>query len=107
MSSFLSNLVSAATAVGQKVIQNTGINNPFSVGERIDNSGNDSSNSSIWSIHKGIKKDDSSQITVLAFDCVKQRQFLPLAKNMLKRFRTIRHPNIVKFIDCIEVSVRF
>ncbi|KAJ3396264.1 hypothetical protein HDU92_003521 [Lobulomyces angularis] len=61
-------------------------------------------NSLIWSIYDGTKKEDNKKVTVFSFDCVKQRDKLPLAKNSFKRFRTIKHPLVPNFIDGAETE---
>jgi hypothetical protein len=45
-------------------------------------------------------------VSILCFDCVRQREKLPLARNAFKKFRTIRHPDLIKYIDGIEVLLQ-
>ncbi|KAJ1550927.1 hypothetical protein HK096_004190, partial [Nowakowskiella sp. JEL0078] len=57
-----------------------------------------------WQLHKGIKKDDNSQLSVFVCDIVKHKDKLSIVKNALKRFKTIRHPDILKFVDGVETD---
>ncbi|CAG8466649.1 2092_t:CDS:10 [Diversispora eburnea] len=43
--------------------------------------------------------EDGSPVSIFTFDCVKQKEKLPLAKNAFKKFRTIRHPDLLRYID--------
>ncbi|KAI1315558.1 hypothetical protein EDD11_000631 [Mortierella claussenii] len=72
---------------------------PYTIGERVD-----SFDSTIWSLHKGIKREDNSAVSILCFDCVRQRDKLPLARNAFKKFRTIRHPDLIKYVDGVETE---
>ncbi|KAF9432213.1 hypothetical protein BGZ76_011118 [Entomortierella beljakovae] len=72
---------------------------PYTIGERVD-----SFDSSIWTLHKGIKREDNSPVSILCFDCVRQKDKLPLARNAFKKFRTIRHPDLIKYIDGVETE---
>ncbi|KAF9575455.1 hypothetical protein EC968_003060 [Mortierella alpina] len=71
----------------------------YNIGERVD-----SFDSTIWALHKGTKREDNSPVSILCFDCVRQRDKLPLARNAFKKFRTIRHPDLIKYIDGIETE---
>ncbi|KAI8800024.1 armadillo-type protein [Cladochytrium replicatum] len=62
--------------------------------------------SSYWAIHKGSKKDDNSPVTVFIFDCARHRDKITLAKNALKRSRTIRHPDVLRFVDGAETDTQ-
>ncbi|KAF9356456.1 hypothetical protein BGX26_005230 [Mortierella sp. AD094] len=72
---------------------------PYTVGDRVD-----SFDSTIWALHKGIKREDNSQVSILCFDCVRQKDKLPLARNAFKKIRTIRHPDLIKYIDGVETE---
>ncbi|KAK0568925.1 Nuclear aminoacylation-dependent tRNA export pathway component [Tilletia horrida] len=61
----------------------------------------------IWTLHKGTKRDDSTPVSVLIFDSQKpinnpRRSLLPLAKNALRKLRTMRHPDVLRLIDSVE-----
>ncbi|CAE6457198.1 N-terminal kinase-like protein AltName: Full=SCY1-like protein 1 [Rhizoctonia solani AG-1 IB] len=51
-------------------------------------------------------QDDSTPVSVFAFDASdpQRRDLLPLAKNALRKLRTTRHPDILKFIDVVETD---
>jgi SCY1-like protein 1 len=104
-------------SITTSVLNSSGITFPFSIGERIP--GLDTQ-SSIWDIREGIKRvsppyphgsilshtriqDDSTPLTLFIFDSTlppfqpgnKDRKSLfPLAKNALKKLRTVRHPDV-------------
>ncbi|ODO05374.1 SCY1 protein kinase [Cryptococcus wingfieldii CBS 7118] len=95
-------------SITSSVLQSTGVTFPFSIGERI--AGVDSY-SSIWDVREGVKRDDGTPLTLFVFDSTlpplngKDRKTLfHLAKNALKKLRTIRHPDIIKYIDSIETE---
>ncbi|KAJ3090318.1 hypothetical protein HK102_004122 [Quaeritorhiza haematococci] len=77
------------------------LNLPFTIGDVVDQA-----ETSFWTLHKGTKKEDGSPVTVFNFDAVRNRDKLPLARNALKRFRTLRHPDIPKFIDGAETDAQ-
>ncbi|CAD6893245.1 unnamed protein product [Tilletia controversa] len=63
----------------------------------------------IWSLHKGTKRDDSTPVSVLVFDSQKplnnpRKSLLPLAKNALRKLRTMRHPDVLRLIDSAETA---
>ncbi|KAJ3333178.1 hypothetical protein HDU76_010782 [Blyttiomyces sp. JEL0837] len=95
MSSFLGSIVSRVGGAlsGGPVL-------PFTIGELSEH--HDAG--SMWSLHNGVKKDDGSPVTVFVFDCNKHKDKLPLAKNAIKRFKTIRHPDILRYIDGAETD---
>ena len=51
-------------------------------------------------------QDDGSPISVFEFDGNQpgKRTYLPLAKNALRKLRTIRHPDVLKFLDAVETD---
>ena len=71
---------------------------PYEIGEKI--SGLDSSQS-IWSIHEGkMKKAPHTKATVFVYDVKAGSDVTTeVAKNCLKRIRTLRHPNIVTYVE--------
>ncbi|KAF9141463.1 hypothetical protein BGX30_004760 [Mortierella sp. GBA39] len=72
---------------------------PYNIGDKVE-----SFDSTIWALHKGTKREDSSPVSILCFDCVRQKDKLPLARNAFKKFRTIRHPDLIKYIDGVETE---
>lgn len=94
-------LRSLGSAAASTLIQKSGITLPFSLGERVDNYGDP-----IWTLYDATKRDDSSPVSVFAFDGSdpQHRDLLPLAKNALRKLRTTRHPDILRFIDVVETD---
>ncbi|WRT70322.1 uncharacterized protein IL334_007320 [Kwoniella shivajii] len=97
-------------SITTSVLQSAGVTFPFSIGERIP--GLDSG-SSIWEIREGVKRDDGTPLTLFIYDSTlppyqpgnKDRKTLfQLAKNALKKTRTIRHPDVIKYIDSVETE---
>lgn len=48
-------------------------------------------------------QDDSSACSVFTFDIAANKSRLPLAKNAVRKSRTLRHPGVIKVLDTIEV----
>lgn len=48
-------------------------------------------------------QEDNSKCSIFSFDINANRSRLPMAKNALRKFRTLRHPGIVKVLDTVEV----
>ncbi|KAG9084350.1 hypothetical protein FRC06_004114 [Ceratobasidium sp. 370] len=94
-------LRSIGSAAASTLIQKSGIALPFSLGERVNNYGE-----SIWTLYDATKKDDSSPVSVFAFEASdpQHRDLLPLAKNALRKLRTTRHPDVLRFIDVVETE---
>ncbi|GAA6047618.1 hypothetical protein JCM3770_001591 [Rhodotorula araucariae] len=67
---------------------------------------------SLWSVWTGSKKDDASPVSVFSFDLSSpshvsahdRRALLPLARTAFRKLRTLRHPNILKFLDGAETD---
>ncbi|KAJ9095595.1 hypothetical protein QFC21_005466 [Naganishia friedmannii] len=108
----LRNIASAA-------LQSTGVTFPFQIGDRLSLGPVDTAsfdNQVIWDIRSAVKKDDGTPVTLFVFDVSQQQgqgagaagkdrkaQF-QLARNALKKLRTIRHPNILRYIDSVETE---
>ncbi|KAG8744486.1 hypothetical protein FRC10_010051 [Ceratobasidium sp. 414] len=94
-------LRSIGSAAASTLIQKSGIALPFSLGERVNSYGE-----SIWTLYDATKKDDSSPVSVFAFEASdpQRRDLLPLAKNALRKLRTTRHPDVLRFIDVVETE---
>jgi SCY1-like protein 1 len=59
--------------------------------------------SSIWTVHKGKRKEDGEPVTI--FRCSTNNatmQAKNFAANLIRRLKTLRHPNVLKFIDSAE-----
>lgn len=50
-------------------------------------------------------QEDGSKCSIFSFDANANRSRLPLAKNALRKFRTLRHPGIIRVLDTVEVGV--
>ncbi|KAJ5898413.1 hypothetical protein N7504_008701 [Penicillium tannophilum] len=87
---FLKSAVASAIAKGSSL--------PFSLGDRVD------IGDSIWTLHNGTKRDDSSACSVFTFDIAANKSRLPLAKNAVRKSRTLRHPGVIKVLDTIETE---
>ncbi|KAJ9115267.1 hypothetical protein QFC20_001134 [Naganishia adeliensis] len=105
----LRNIASAA-------LQSTGVTFPFQIGDRLSLGPSNTpafDNSVIWDIRSGTKKDDGTPLTLFVFDVAQQQQhaggrdrkaLFQLARNALRKLRTIRHPHILKYIDSVETE---
>ncbi|KAL1838230.1 hypothetical protein VTJ49DRAFT_2928 [Mycothermus thermophilus] len=47
-------------------------------------------------------QEDGSNCSIFSFDITANRSALPLAKNALKKLRTLRHPGVIKVLDTVE-----
>ncbi|KAF8606368.1 ARM repeat-containing protein [Ceratobasidium sp. AG-I] len=94
-------LRSLGSAAASTLIQKSGIALPFSLGERVHGYGDP-----IWTLYEATKRDDSSLVSVFAFDAndPQRRDLFPLAKNALRKLRTTRHPDVLRFIDVVETE---
>ncbi|CAL1534610.1 unnamed protein product [Lymnaea stagnalis] len=60
---------------------------------------------SIWTLHRGKKKGSGDPVSIFAFDVKGSSDVLiQTAKTSLKRLKTLRHPNILTFLDGIETD---
>ncbi|KAF1946181.1 kinase domain-containing protein [Clathrospora elynae] len=70
----------------------------YTFGDRVD------LNDSIWTLHNGTKREDGSRCSIFSFDVTANRSRLPLARNALRKLRTLRHPGAVKVLDTVETE---
>lgn len=49
------------------------------------------------------EQEDGSNCSIFSFDITANKALLPLAKNALKKLRTLRHPGVIKVLDTVEV----
>ncbi|KAI3326766.1 ARM repeat-containing protein [Xylariaceae sp. AK1471] len=73
---------------------------PYSFGDKVDLD----SSSSIWTLYNGTKRADGSNCSIFSFDVAANKSRLPLAKNALKKLRTMRHPGVIKVLDAVETD---
>ena len=87
-------------SITTSVLNSTGVSFPFSIGEWIPGI---EPGSSIWDVREGVKKDDGTLLTLFIFDSTlpplqpgnrDRRTLMQLARNALKKLRTIRHPDV-------------
>ncbi|KAI9654739.1 MAG: hypothetical protein M1829_000875 [Trizodia sp. TS-e1964] len=71
---------------------------PYTFGERVDLDG------SIWSLFNGIKREDGCNCSIFSFDAAANKSWLPLARNAVRKLRTLRHPGVVKVLDTVETE---
>ncbi|KAF2662290.1 ARM repeat-containing protein [Lophiostoma macrostomum CBS 122681] len=70
----------------------------YSFGDRVD------IDASIWTLHNGTKREDGSKCSIFSFDVSANKSRLPLARNALRKLRTLRHPGVVKVLDTVETE---
>ncbi|KAF1736098.1 putative inactive serine/threonine-protein kinase scy1 [Beauveria bassiana] len=87
---FLKSAVASAMAKGPPF--------PYSFGDRVD------VDESIWTLCNGTKREDGSNCSIFSFDITAHRGLLPLARNALRKLRTIRHPGVIKVLDTVETE---
>ncbi|QIW97369.1 hypothetical protein AMS68_002887 [Peltaster fructicola] len=71
---------------------------PYNFGDKVE------LDQSIWTLHNGTKREDGSKCSILSFDVSANRNRLTIAKNALRKYRTLRHPGIVKVLDTVETD---
>ncbi|EOO02598.1 putative scy1 protein kinase protein [Phaeoacremonium minimum UCRPA7] len=81
---FLKSAVASAIAQGPPF--------PYTFGDRVD------VDQSIWTLYNGTKREDGSNCSIFSFDITNNKSRLPLAKNALKKLRTMRHPGTETYI---------
>ncbi|XP_064483692.1 N-terminal kinase-like protein [Ornithodoros turicata] len=60
---------------------------------------------SLWSLHKGKKKGTEQDVSVFVFQVEGDNDAqLETAKASVKRIKTLRHPNILQYIDSLETE---
>ncbi|EAQ85827.1 hypothetical protein CHGG_07080 [Chaetomium globosum CBS 148.51] len=87
---FLKSAVASAMAKGPPF--------PYNFGDKVD------LDPSIWTLHNGTRREDGSNCSIFSFDITTNRSALPLAKNALKKLRTLRHPGVIKVLDTVETD---
>ncbi|KDQ53592.1 hypothetical protein JAAARDRAFT_183140 [Jaapia argillacea MUCL 33604] len=94
-------LRSIGSVAVSSLVSKSGLNFPFNLGEKIED--NHKNN---WSLFDGTKKDDSSAVSIFVYDSsvTGRKAFVPLAKNALRKLRTTRHPDVLKFMEVVETE---
>ncbi|KAF1964938.1 ARM repeat-containing protein [Bimuria novae-zelandiae CBS 107.79] len=70
----------------------------YTFGDRVD------IDDSIWTLYNGTKREDGSKCSIFSFDVTANKSRLPLARNALRKLRTLRHPGVVKVLDTVETD---
>lgn len=73
-------------------------NFPYTFGDRQDIEGG------IWVLQNGQKRDDGSNCSIFSFDINANKSRLPLARNAVRKLRTLRHPGVIKVLDTVETE---
>ncbi|TDL22586.1 ARM repeat-containing protein [Rickenella mellea] len=96
---FIRNLGTAAVST---IVQKSGLNLPFSLGDKVVYF----EGKSIWSLFDATKRDDGTPVSVFVFDSNSppRKNLFPFAKNALRKLRTVRHPDVLKFMDAVETD---
>ncbi|CAP73882.1 uncharacterized protein PODANS_2_12370 [Podospora anserina S mat+] len=69
---------------------------PYNFGDKVD------LDPSIWTLYNGTRREDGSDCSIFSFEIAANRSALPLARNALKKLRTLRHPGVIKVLDAVE-----
>lgn len=49
-------------------------------------------------------QEDGSNCSIFSFDATTNKSRLPLARNAVKKLRTLRHPGVIRILDTVEVN---
>ncbi|KAE9377701.1 kinase family protein-like protein [Stipitochalara longipes BDJ] len=71
---------------------------PYTFGDRVD------VDTSIWNLFNGTKREDGSNCSIFSFDVTANKSRLPMARNAVKKLRTLRHPGVIKVLDTVETE---
>ena len=52
-------------------------------------------------------KEDGSDCSIFAFNVNVDKSRLPLARNAVRKMRTLRHPGVIKVYDTVEVRLSY
>ncbi|KAL1721812.1 armadillo-type protein [Schizophyllum commune] len=85
------------SAAVSTIVSKSGLNLPFTLGPKV-------YTNPIWTLYEGTKRDDGSQVSIFEYDFNdnSRRNAKPLAKNALRKLRTTRHPDVLKFMEVVE-----
>eukprot|EP00124_Ichthyophonus_hoferi_P002217 Ihof_evm6s142 gene=Ihof_evmTU6s142 len=75
-----------------------GTNLPYEIGEALP-----CQHDPLWTLHSGKRKADDTDVSIFVFDG-KNNNMMHVAKNALKRAKTLKHPNFLRFIDSYETE---
>ncbi|CAO1600885.1 Nuclear aminoacylation-dependent tRNA export pathway component [Xanthoria calcicola] len=69
---------------------------PYTFGDRV------TLDQSIWALYNGTRKEDGSDCSIFTFDIAASKSRLPLARNAVRKMRTLRHPGVLRVYDTVE-----
>ncbi|WFD32194.1 Nuclear aminoacylation-dependent tRNA export pathway component [Malassezia sp. CBS 17886] len=59
---------------------------------------------SLWTLHDGARRDDGSTVSIFALDATHAPPaHAAMARNAVKRLRSLRHPHVLAFLDSADV----
>jgi SCY1-like protein 1 len=50
-------------------------------------------------------QEDGSNCSIFSFDVTANKARLPMARNAVRKLRTLRHPGVIKVLDTVEVWI--
>ncbi|KAF9559894.1 ARM repeat-containing protein [Agrocybe pediades] len=92
---YLRTLGSAAVST---LVQKSGLTLPFSLGQKL------AQVEGYYTIYDATKRDDGTPVSVFEYDFSdsSRKNTKPFAQNALRKLRTTRHPDILRFMDVVE-----
>ncbi|KAI0997105.1 N-terminal kinase-like protein [Podosphaera aphanis] len=84
------------SAVASAISKSTPL--PFTFGDKID------CDTGIWTLYSGTRREDGSNCSIFSFDLNSRKSLLPIARNAVKKLRTLRHPKVIKVLDTTETE---
>ncbi|KAG6829451.1 hypothetical protein H0H92_004511 [Tricholoma furcatifolium] len=93
---YLRTLGSAAVS---SLVQKSGLNLPFSLGAKV-------ASLTVCNLFDGTKRDDGSPVSIFEYDFSdpSKRSDKQFAANALRKLRSTRHPDVLKFMDAVETD---
>ncbi|KAK4058806.1 Nuclear aminoacylation-dependent tRNA export pathway component [Microbotryomycetes sp. JL221] len=116
MASWLSSLSSAVINAGASALTSSLSGIPGVQGYTLGDKVHSFDNKTLWTLYDGLKKEDSSPVSVFAFDLnappspsshhapQDRRQQLVLARNAFRKLRALKHPHVLRFLDGSETD---
>ncbi|KAG2091218.1 uncharacterized protein F5147DRAFT_528893, partial [Suillus discolor] len=91
-------LRSFGSAAVSTLVQKSGLNLPFSLGAKV------YSCETFWTLYDATKREDGSLVSFFEYDVTHplNKSTIPLARNSLRKLRTIQHPDVLRYIDVVE-----
>ncbi|KAG0651807.1 scy1 1 [Hyphodiscus hymeniophilus] len=70
---------------------------PYTWGDRLEDQG-------VWQLYNGTRREDGSDCSIFSFDVTANKNNLPMARNAVRKLRTIRHPGVITYLDSVETD---